>query len=56
MLGGVSEPKTQRVNLFADRTQFVLSERDWDAFTEALDRPTQADPALVELFRRPRPA
>lgn len=39
-----------------DRIRFVLSDVDWAAFTEALDRPVQAAPALVELFRRPRPA
>jgi uncharacterized protein (DUF1778 family) len=42
--------------LLADRTRFRLSEEDWVAFTEALNRPAQADPALVELFRRPRPS
>jgi uncharacterized protein (DUF1778 family) len=39
-----------------DQTQFVLSAEDWAAFAEALDRPVQANPALVELFRRSCPA
>ncbi|HXB63989.1 MAG TPA: DUF1778 domain-containing protein [Solirubrobacteraceae bacterium] len=41
--------------LLADRTQFVLSEEQWAAFTAALNRPAQANPELIELFRRARP-
>ncbi len=41
--------------LLADRTRFVLSEEQWAAFTAALDRPAQAKPELIELFRRARP-
>lgn len=52
----VESGRERASRLLADRTRFVLSEEDWAAFTEALDRPAQADPALVELFRRPRPA
>lgn len=48
--------RERAARLLADRTQFVLSDKDWVAFSEALDRPAQADPVLVELFRRPRPA
>ncbi len=48
--------RERAARLLADRTQFVLSEAEWVAFSEALDRPAQADAALVELFRRPRPA
>jgi uncharacterized protein (DUF1778 family) len=48
--------RERAARLLADRTQFVLSEQDWLAFSEALDRPVQADAGLVELFRRPRPA
>lgn len=33
-----------------------LQATHWVAFRETLDRPAHADPALVELFRRPRPA
>ncbi len=41
--------------LLADRTRFVLSEEQWATFTAALDRPAEAKPELIELFRRPRP-
>ena len=51
----VESGRERAERLLADRTRFVLSEEDWAAFTEALDRPAQADPALVELFQRPRP-
>ncbi len=52
----VESGRERAERLLADRTRFVLSEDDWAAFAEALDRPAQADPALVELFRRRRPA
>jgi uncharacterized protein (DUF1778 family) len=51
----VESGRERAQRLLADRTRFVLSEADWVAFTEALDRPAQADPALVDLFRRRRP-
>lgn len=41
--------------LLTDRTRFVLSEDAWAAFTEALERPADPSPALMDLFRRPRP-
>jgi uncharacterized protein (DUF1778 family) len=41
--------------ILADRTQFVLDRNAWKAFTEALDRPAEVKPAVVELLRRPRP-
>lgn len=47
--------RERAARLLADRTEFVLSEEDWATFTAMLDRPAQADPALIELFRRPRP-
>jgi len=52
----VESGRERAERLLADRTRFVLSESDWTAFAEALDRPAQADPALVELFQRRRPA
>jgi uncharacterized protein (DUF1778 family) len=52
----VESGRERAERLLADRTRFVLSEAEWAAFGEALDRPAQADPALVELFQRPRPA
>jgi uncharacterized protein (DUF1778 family) len=37
----------------ADRRQFVLSEAQWQAFQEALDRPVQSKPRLRKLLREP---
>jgi uncharacterized protein (DUF1778 family) len=42
--------------LLADRTQFVMDRAAWKAFNAALDRPPEANPAVVELLRRPPPA
>jgi uncharacterized protein (DUF1778 family) len=52
----VESGRERAERLLTDRTRFVLSDADWVAFAEALDRPAQADPALVELFQRRRPA
>ena len=41
--------------LLADRTRFVISEKQWAAFNAALERPAQANPKLAKLFSRPRP-
>jgi uncharacterized protein (DUF1778 family) len=41
--------------LLADRRRFVLEDSAWAEFVAALDRPAEAKPALVELFRRPKP-
>jgi uncharacterized protein (DUF1778 family) len=41
--------------ILADRTQFVLDDDAWKAFTAALDRPAEPKPAVVELMRRARP-
>ncbi|WP_321475260.1 DUF1778 domain-containing protein [uncultured Paludibaculum sp.] len=35
----------------ADRTRFVLDDKQWTAFMAALDRPAQAKPRLRELFK-----
>ena len=48
--------RERAARLLADRTRFVLSDEDWVAFSDALDRPVQTDPALVDLFRRARPS
>jgi uncharacterized protein (DUF1778 family) len=37
----------------ADRTLFVLESAEWQAFTEALDRPVQRKPALEKLLAEP---
>ena len=41
--------------VLGDRTRFVLSDAEWERFAAALDRPARESPALLELFRRPRP-
>lgn len=37
----------------ADRRRFVLSEAQWQAFEQALDRPVQAKPRLKQLLSEP---
>jgi uncharacterized protein (DUF1778 family) len=37
----------------ADRRHFVLSEDQWLAFQEAMDRPVQAKPRLKKLLSEP---
>lgn len=39
--------------LLADRTQFVLSGKDWDRFIELLDRRPRDNPGLRKLFAEP---
>lgn len=41
--------------ILADRTEFVLDAAAWKAFGDALDRPAEVKPAVVDLLRRPRP-
>jgi len=51
----VESARERAERVLADRTRFVLSEQQWSAFNDALDRPGDPAPAIVELFRRPRP-
>jgi uncharacterized protein (DUF1778 family) len=37
----------------ADQTHFVLSDEQWRALTEALDRPARHLPKLEKLLREP---
>ena len=37
----------------ADQRHFVLSDKQWRAFTEALDRPARHLPELEKLLREP---
>jgi uncharacterized protein (DUF1778 family) len=37
----------------ADQTRFVLSEKQWQAFIEALDQPARHLPRLEKLLREP---
>jgi uncharacterized protein (DUF1778 family) len=39
--------------MLADQTHFVLSAKDWQAFTEALDQPPRHLPRLEKLLREP---
>jgi uncharacterized protein (DUF1778 family) len=39
--------------VLADRTRFVLDEERWTEFTNLLDRPAEANPALARLFASP---
>jgi len=41
--------------ILADRRRFVLEDSVWAEFVAALDRPAEAKPAVVELFRRSKP-
>jgi uncharacterized protein (DUF1778 family) len=52
-LVGSGRERAERI--LADRTRFLLSASDWDAFTAALDRPARAVPAVDELMNRSRP-
>ncbi len=51
----VDSGRARAERVLADRTRFTLSPAEWQSFTAALDRPAREIPALVELFRRPRP-
>lgn len=51
----VESGRERAERVLADRVEFVLGERDWEAFTTALDRPAEVRPELAELFERPRP-
>ena len=37
----------------ADQVHFTLSDKQWKAFTEALDRPAQVKPRLRKLLAEP---
>jgi uncharacterized protein (DUF1778 family) len=51
----VESGRERAERVLADRTRFALSASEWRKFTAALDRPAQEVPAVVDLFRRPRP-
>ena len=52
----VESARERAERLLADRTRFVLDDEQWAAFTAALERPAEVVPAVVELFKRSRPA
>ncbi len=51
----VESARERAERVLADRTRFVLSPREWDAFVAALDEPGKPRPEVAELFRRRRP-
>lgn len=51
----VESGRTRAEMILANRTEFALDAKAWRAFNDALDRPAEARPAVVELLRRPRP-
>ena len=40
----------QAEHALADKREFVVSPKRWEAFLEALDRPAHVDPHLAQLF------
>lgn len=40
----------------SDQTRFVVNDRQWKRFLQALDRPPQAKPRLKRLFSEPHVA
>lgn len=51
----VESGRTRAEMILADRTAFALDPKSWQAFIDALDRPAEVRPAVVELLRRGRP-
>lgn len=43
----------QAEHVLADKREFVASPKQWQAFLEALDRPTRFIPELARLFEDP---
>jgi uncharacterized protein (DUF1778 family) len=46
----LSAAREKAEEALADQTRFVLNERQWKQFMEALDRPAQEKPRLKKLF------
>ena len=51
----VESGRERAERLVADRARFVLDDKAWAAFNEALGRPARIKPQVRELFARPRP-
>ena len=43
----------QAEHAFADKREFIVSPKQWQAFLEALDRPARVNPKLAQLFSNP---
>ena len=48
----ISAAREKAEETLADQTRFVLNERQWKQFMEALDRPAQEKPRLRKLFAK----
>lgn len=51
----VESGRARAETILADRTEFSLDAKTWRAFNDALDRPAEVKPAVVDLLRRPLP-
>ena len=51
----VESGRTRAEMILAERSEFALDANAWKAFNEALDRPAEVRPPVVELMRRSRP-
>jgi uncharacterized protein (DUF1778 family) len=45
--------RLQAVHALADKRQFIVCPKQWQAFLEALDRPARVNPKLAQLFSNP---
>jgi uncharacterized protein (DUF1778 family) len=43
----------QAEQALADKREFIVSPKQWQAFLEALDRPARVNPKLAQLFSSP---
>ena len=43
----------QAEQTLADKREFIVSPKQWQAFLEALDRPAHVNPKLAQLFSNP---
>jgi uncharacterized protein (DUF1778 family) len=51
----VESGRERAERLFADRNSFSIDSESWRALMDALDRPAEARPELVDLFSRAKP-
>lgn len=52
----LSAAREKAEETLADQTRFVLQEKQWKEFMEALDRPAREKPRLRKLFAEPHVA
>ena len=46
--------RPQAEQALADKREFIVSPKQWEAFLEVLDRPARVNPKLVQLFPNSR--